>query len=215
MHALAVAHETDSRSLSSAPGGLGVGWIVHVDPFHRSANVHSPHAPGGADGGLSVPTAVHALAEVHETEVSALSAAPGGFGVGWTAQLVPSHRSASVCLSCSPTAVQTAADGHATPDNCTNVAPTGLTVLWAAQVAPSHRSTNGNGQTAPLQSSTAEHASAAEHDTLDSPLLTAPGGLIGVWVVQFMPSQLSANACDSPTPQYPRPRRRRGRARHP
>ncbi|HLY48241.1 MAG TPA: hypothetical protein VKR21_03510 [Solirubrobacteraceae bacterium] len=40
MQALVEAHDTASKlSLDPSPGaGFGVGWISHVDPFHRSAS---------------------------------------------------------------------------------------------------------------------------------------------------------------------------------
>src|SRR5215831_13279667 len=79
------------RSLTPRPGGLGVGWMLQVWPSHRSARV-----PVGLPGGVRrPPTAVHADAEVHDTE-SRNHPPPGGFGVGWMRQPRPFHRSASV-----------------------------------------------------------------------------------------------------------------------
>jgi hypothetical protein len=43
-----------------------------------------------------LPTAVHALAELHDTPDNWLDRAPVGLGVAWTCQLLPSHRSANV-----------------------------------------------------------------------------------------------------------------------
>src|SRR5262249_26538144 len=52
------------RSLTPRPGRLGVGWMCQVWPSHRSARV-----PVGLPGGVRrPPTAVHADAEVHDTE---------------------------------------------------------------------------------------------------------------------------------------------------
>ena len=31
--------DTPNKALHAAPGGLGIGWIRHVLPFHRSASV--------------------------------------------------------------------------------------------------------------------------------------------------------------------------------
>src|SRR5215467_162156 len=45
------------RSLTPRPGGLGVGWMLQVRPFHRSARVASP---GPAACARRPPTAVHA-----------------------------------------------------------------------------------------------------------------------------------------------------------
>jgi hypothetical protein len=61
-HAVADVHDTLLNMLTVAPLGLEVDWTDHRDPFHLSAR---------ATGSLAVlrycPTAVHALAEVHET----------------------------------------------------------------------------------------------------------------------------------------------------
>ena len=52
-------HDTLLRkvNLYIAPPGLGVRWIVHVDPFHLSAS---------AAAKSEFPTAVHAVAEMHD-----------------------------------------------------------------------------------------------------------------------------------------------------
>jgi hypothetical protein len=42
------------------------------------------------------PTAVQAVAEVHDTALSVFVAAPTGLGVDWIDHLVPSQRSANV-----------------------------------------------------------------------------------------------------------------------
>jgi hypothetical protein len=70
---------------------LGVRWIRHRRPFHRSAKVTSlPEAPTAS------PTAVHADRAVHATPASEPTFAPAGFGVRWTRQRRPFHRSARV-----------------------------------------------------------------------------------------------------------------------
>ena len=85
--------------------------MVHVVPSHRSAS--------SAEAVL--PTAVHALGEVHET---AFRKAPAlaEVGVGWMLQVVPSHRSVIVgpaglpeLSTAAPTAVQANCDVHETP----------------------------------------------------------------------------------------------------
>ena len=58
-------HDTPFSVLYFAPLGAGVGWIDQVEPFQRSAS-----------GALCpptdvVPTAVHAVADVHDTALSA------------------------------------------------------------------------------------------------------------------------------------------------
>ena len=77
------AHETLVRRL--VPGGFGVVWIVQLVPSQRSASVLLGKVPEVA----KAPTAVHAVAAVHETEVSAAAVAPAGVGALWTVQLVP------------------------------------------------------------------------------------------------------------------------------
>jgi hypothetical protein len=44
VHLVAEEHEIPERKLSDEPGGLGVDWIAHVRPFHRSASVDTSPA---------------------------------------------------------------------------------------------------------------------------------------------------------------------------
>ena len=62
--------------------------MVQVVPSQASASV--------AELVRELPTAVQALAALHDTPASVLSLDPVGLGVGWMVQLVPSQRSASV-----------------------------------------------------------------------------------------------------------------------
>jgi len=62
--------------------------MVQLVPSQASASV--------AELVKELPTAVHALADPHDTRASVLSLDPVGLGVAWTVQLVPSQRSASV-----------------------------------------------------------------------------------------------------------------------
>ena len=110
----AAGHATAARMLNGDPGGLGVGWMRQLLPFHRSASVLC--AP---DPAKNPPTAVHAEPDRHDTPFRALLAAPAGFGVGWTAQPPPLRRSASVTprpdpRTKNPTAVHTETEGHDT-----------------------------------------------------------------------------------------------------
>lgn len=58
------------------------------------------------------------MAVVQETSERTVSpAAPGGGGVGWIVQAVPSHRSARVELMPWPTAVQALAEVYDTPSS--------------------------------------------------------------------------------------------------
>src|SRR5262249_59260907 len=72
MQALAEVHDT---SLNVPPGpGFGVAWTVHELPFQASARVMEGPL-------LSWPTAVHTLAEMHDTAEDSLSLGrAGGFG---------------------------------------------------------------------------------------------------------------------------------------
>jgi hypothetical protein len=86
----------DSVAKGAELAGLGVGWMRHLVPFHRSARILPL---------LALPTAVQAEIDVQETPLR--KAPPGGLGVGWMRHLVPFHRSARVVPSAlPPTAVQ-------------------------------------------------------------------------------------------------------------
>ena len=61
MQVEADAHATVSRRVPCAPAGLGVGWMLQVVPFHRSARLPA----------LDHPAAVHADGEVQATELRA------------------------------------------------------------------------------------------------------------------------------------------------
>jgi hypothetical protein len=82
------------RKKNWVPAGLGVGWIVHLVPFHRSAR-----APA-----FDNPAAVH---DVRKVQLKPSNPAPpcDDFGVGWIRHLVPFHLSARVPLPVCPTAV--------------------------------------------------------------------------------------------------------------
>src|SRR5215831_16555013 len=104
--------------------GLGVNWIRHLTPFHRSASVLPLPV---------IPTAVHAEADVQETLFR--KAPPGGFAVGWIRHRVPFHRSARVVpFPLPPTAVQAESDVQDTPLRAPP--PAGLGVGRMAQARP-------------------------------------------------------------------------------
>ena len=67
VHAVGDAHDTLLRkvNLYSAPPGLGVRWIVHVEPFHLSTSDVATVVPLP-----EVPTAMHAADDVHDTPYS-------------------------------------------------------------------------------------------------------------------------------------------------
>ena len=82
--------------------------MAHVVPFQRSASVtRLPLALL-----MTSPTAVHAVAELHDTENRM---APATSGVGWTAHFLPFQRSASAPEVVLPTAVHAVAELHDTP----------------------------------------------------------------------------------------------------
>src|SRR6266487_3124485 len=92
--------------------GLGVGWIRHRVPSHRSAR--------GWDSPARVmlfPTAVHADGAVQETPRRELTAAPRRLGVGWMRHVLP---------------FQCSARGTPTPDAFTYV-PTAVHEFAAVQ----------------------------------------------------------------------------------
>jgi hypothetical protein len=102
---------------------------------------------------MLLPTAVHALEDVHDTLVRALTNADGGSGIGWSAQRRPSQRSASATsrysprtpwyvprLYATPTAVQAVGDAHDTAERIAFAYPEGLAVRWIDQRWPSHLS---------------------------------------------------------------------------
>ena len=114
----AAGHATANSLLDGDPAGLGVGWMRQLLPFHRSARVRRT-----PDLTANCPTAVHAELVGHDTPLSALAAAPAGFGVDWTVHTPPLRRSASVTprpdsLTCRPTAVHTEVVGQETAGPC-------------------------------------------------------------------------------------------------
>jgi hypothetical protein len=82
---------TPLRTLSSALKGLGVLWTDHEVPFQASARVSTT-----PELSVKEPTAVQALAEVHDTPERALPVTPSeGLGVVLMDQEVPLEFSAS------------------------------------------------------------------------------------------------------------------------
>ena len=77
LQAAATVHDTADRLLSGDPAGLAVGSTVHFVPFQASAKVISrpslfPYSP----------TAVQAVAEVHDTPDRESPVSPDGLLVG-------------------------------------------------------------------------------------------------------------------------------------
>jgi hypothetical protein len=156
---------------SSPPpwGGLGVAWMLHLVPFHRSASVLAV-----AVKGLEAPAAMHADTDVQATPIS--SPPCGGLGVAWIDHLVPFHRSASGPAPDPPTAVHADAEVQATPFRTPPWDRLG--VAWIDHLVPFHRSATG--RTAPVVVVLAPTAVQAEDDVQATPfrLLNAiPDGL--------------------------------------
>src|SRR5271155_297329 len=91
MQADAEVQDTPYRKLEGAPAGLGVRWMRQCLPFQCSASVTSvsPSLP-------ALPTAVHEVADQHDTPNRVLPGSLAGLGVGWTLQLWPFQCSARV-----------------------------------------------------------------------------------------------------------------------
>jgi hypothetical protein len=169
IHAVADVHATPSRKAegkSRPTPGVEVVWIVHVLPFQNSASV----APMPL-----LPTAVQAVADVHETP---FRLPPLGLGVVWVVQVLPSQRSTNVPPLPEPTAVHAEADVHETAFR-----PPPLGVVWIVQVLPSQRCTPPDPR--------AVHAVADVHETAFR--LPPPPEVGVIWIVQVLPSQSSAS----------------------
>jgi hypothetical protein len=82
---VAAAQETPYKS----PAG-GVTRTAHAAPFHRSATAPGPELELAYD-----PAAVHAAADVHDTDSRGPICAPGNDACGSTAQPFPFQTSAN------------------------------------------------------------------------------------------------------------------------
>src|SRR5260370_41784819 len=107
MQNVGAVQESPNRAALGAAAGLGVGWMVQLVPFHRSARV-----PVGLPK-LSVrpPTAVEATADGQDT--AARKPPPAGLGGCWMRPFVPSHRSARGRAVAGPAAVEPDGGGGA------------------------------------------------------------------------------------------------------
>jgi hypothetical protein len=119
---------------------------------------------------------VHDVAVAQDTFDKELLPGPTGVGVGWVAQVVPFHCSASVPPPEDPAATQAVAPVQDTPDRLPPAA-----VAWVVHAVPFHRS-------ASPASPTAVQASTALQDT--SRRVPPPGV---VWIVQVPPFHRSAS----------------------
>jgi hypothetical protein len=83
-HADRDGHATPNRTLCREPAWLGVGWMRHLAPFHRSTKAVSV-----PDALIVSPTAVHADRDEQSTPLNKLTLAPRGLGVRWIRHVVP------------------------------------------------------------------------------------------------------------------------------
>jgi hypothetical protein len=118
VHAEGEVQDTGPMRIPCALAGAGIGRIVQVLPFHRSAS-------GCGVGVLRAepPMAMQNDPVGHDTPPSWTPGGPGGLGVGWIRHPVPFHRSAKVLALAvkapeTPTAVQDEADAQETPESC-------------------------------------------------------------------------------------------------
>jgi hypothetical protein len=124
-----------------------------------------------------VPTAVHAVADVHDTPLSSAAGpeSPGGIGRLSGLQIVPFQKYANGPVSPNPTAVQTRGDVQDTAVRPPPTPGSGERV-WSVQCVPSHCS---------AACPTEMHALAEVHDTASE-----AAGVF--WMLQLLPSQPSA-----------------------
>jgi hypothetical protein len=110
---VADAHETPFN-WAPVPPGLAPCWIDQVAPFHRSTSGSvAPPLPA------KYPTAVHAVADAHETLVSCVWLEPFEVGVCCSDQVLPFQTSANGSVVApvwvnEPTATHVEGDGHDT-----------------------------------------------------------------------------------------------------
>jgi hypothetical protein len=75
VHAEDEVHETAPRKAPAVPE-VGVGWMLHVVPSHRSVIVPT----GLPEPSKAPPTAMHAEGDEHDTPVKKSPCVPGGLG---------------------------------------------------------------------------------------------------------------------------------------
>jgi hypothetical protein len=192
LQARAKAHDTELTNVKSDPT-VGMGCSCHVRPFQRSASGTASLSPSIED-----PAAMHLLAEVHDTPLSAFPS-DGVLGVGSMAHRLPFQRSASVEEKSTspklPTAVHARAEAHDTELNTLRRSgDDGAGTCWMAHRLPFQRSASGTcAPEAVTYAPTAVHARAVEQDTAASPPELAPEGRPVSCTAQAAPFQRSAS----------------------
>jgi hypothetical protein len=150
-------HATPVKPPPDDPGGLGVAWIVHSSPFHRSARVPA----------VDAPTATQSVSEAQDT---AFRFAPGRVGMCCRCQVRPFHRRASVDTTprvgpTVPAAAHASVAGQAMPFSWFSAAPTGLGTFSMLQRPSRQRSPSVMGVPSPLPWPTAVQSEGEGQDT--------------------------------------------------
>jgi hypothetical protein len=190
MHEVTDAHETPNSTFVDVDDRLGEDCSVQLEPSQRSARVTEWLVL------FEVPTAVQAVDEAHETELSWASVGDG-LGVVRSVQLVPSHVSATVCcipleLVVVPTAAHDGAVVHDTPLRFVLSAPDRLGVVWIDQLMPFQPSASVSCVTLEeAVSPTPSHELADVHETARTSLTCLPATPGAAWVVQVVPFHCS------------------------
>jgi hypothetical protein len=190
MHADADVQDTPFRPPPPCRG-LGVVWIRHRAPSHRSARVVALGVKA-----FAAPTAVHADADVQDTPLK--NPRPcGGLGVVWMVHRAPSHASASAPPLKPPVAVQADAEAH---DTAFRDAPpcAGAGVFWRCQAAPFHRSTKAWVTPATVLVPTAVQAAGELHATPARAAKVDRGGFGVRTIRQELPFHCSARLAPWP-----------------
>jgi hypothetical protein len=143
MQAVAAGHDT-LFSVPNVLDGYEMLWLVQLVPFQRSSSGTSVPLLS-----VYVPTAVHAIADEHDTAVSAPWAATVALGVRWTDHREPFQRSAKISgctrgtLKSYPTAVQADGEVHETPVRGEKSELVDVEGCCSDHRDPFHRSTTG------------------------------------------------------------------------
>jgi hypothetical protein len=164
VHEEAEVQDTDAKEVAPPAVGLGAALRVQPVPFQRSTSGTSFWPPSPTPYTMS-PTAVHALADVQDTESRVLFSPPTG-AVGTTVQVLPFQDSASAAPDGPPNPVAM----HAVPlvqDTAIRV-PLTLGMGMTVQDMPSQASASvlGSGL---RRMPTATHDDRDGQDTADSP----------------------------------------------
>src|SRR5215472_16342621 len=191
-------HQTPDRAAPYALAGSGTVCRAQLVPFQCSAMVWVAIG-GGPALRPSSPTAVHDLADAHDTPDSAV---PAGAASAWMVQVVPAERSTIALVVVvplpdrvvsSPTAIQRSDALHDTLCSAMFV-PAGRGIVWAIHRLPVHRSAS---TLVSLElSPTAMQSRSVGQDTPSSS--PPPDGTGTAWTAQLVPSQCSASGRFSP-----------------